>query len=119
IFSIIGEELGLRCTLLIVFCYIMIIVCGVLIAMNARDRFGMLLGFGLVVVIALQAAGNIGVHTALLPNKGVPPPQGPASAICQLWRIQPGVLPHVCRDPDQHLSSRAHGERSSACIRPA
>jgi cell division protein FtsW len=74
IFSIIGEELGLRCTLLIVFCYIMIIVCGVLISMNARDRFGMLLGFGLVVVIALQAAVNIGVNTALLPNKGLPLP---------------------------------------------
>jgi len=74
IFSIIGEELGLRCTLLIVFCYIMVIVCGVLISMNARDRFGMLLGFGLVVVIALQAAVNIGVNTALLPNKGLPLP---------------------------------------------
>lgn len=74
IFSIIGEELGLRCTLLIVFCYIVIIICGVLISMNARDRFGMLLGFGLVVVIALQAAVNIGVNTALLPNKGLPLP---------------------------------------------
>jgi cell division protein FtsW len=74
IFSIIGEELGLRCTLLIVFCFILIIVCGILISMNARDRFGMLLGFGLVVVIALQAAVNIGVNTALLPNKGLPLP---------------------------------------------
>jgi cell division protein FtsW len=74
IFSIIGEELGLRCTLLIVFCYLLLIVCGVLISMNARDRFGMLLGFGLVVVIALQAAVNIGVNTALLPNKGLPLP---------------------------------------------
>lgn len=74
IFSIIGEELGLRCTLLIVLCYIVIIMCGVLISMNARDRFGMLLGFGLVVVIALQAAVNIGVNTALLPNKGLPLP---------------------------------------------
>jgi cell division protein FtsW len=74
IFSIIGEELGLRCTLIIIFCYVLIIVCGVLISMNARDRFGMLLGFGLVVVIALQAAVNIGVNTALLPNKGLPLP---------------------------------------------
>lgn len=74
IFSIIGEELGLRCTLLIVFCYLVIIICGVLIAMNARDRFGTLLGFGIVVIIALQAAVNIGVNTALLPNKGLPLP---------------------------------------------
>lgn len=74
IFSIIGEELGLRVTLLIVFCYIVVILCGVLIAMNARDRFGMLAGFGMVVIIALQAAVNIGVNTALLPNKGLPLP---------------------------------------------
>ena len=74
IFSIIGEEMGLRCTLLIVFCYILIILCGVLISMNARDRFGSLLGYGIVVIIALQAAVNIGVNTALLPNKGLPLP---------------------------------------------
>ena len=74
IFSIIGEEMGLRCTLLIVLCYILIILCGVLISMNARDRFGSLLGYGIVVIIALQAAVNIGVNTALLPNKGLPLP---------------------------------------------
>jgi cell division protein FtsW len=74
IFSIIGEELGLRCTLLIVLCYLVIILCGVLISMSARDRFGQLLGFGLVIIIALQAAVNIGVNTALLPNKGLPLP---------------------------------------------
>jgi cell division protein FtsW len=49
-------------------------VCGALIALQARDRFGMLLGFGLIVLIALQAAVNIGVTTALLPNKGLPLP---------------------------------------------
>lgn len=74
IFSMAGEELGLRCTLLIVFCYVVIILCGFLIAMNARDRFGMLLGFGVVVLIALQAIVNIGVNVALLPNKGLPLP---------------------------------------------
>ena len=74
IFSIIGEELGLRCTLLMVFCYVLIILCGVLISMNGRDRFGSLIGYGIVVVIALQAAVNIGVNTALLPNKGLPLP---------------------------------------------
>lgn len=74
IFPVVGEELGLRVTLLVVACYLVIVLCGVLIAMNSRDRFGMLLGFGLVLVIALQAAVNIGVTTALLPNKGLPLP---------------------------------------------
>lgn len=74
IFPMIGEELGLRFTLLIVFCFIVIILCGSIIALRARDRFGLLLGFGLVMLIALQAAVNIGVTTALLPNKGLPLP---------------------------------------------
>ena len=74
IFPMVGEELGLRCTLLIVFCYVVIIICGTCIATRARDRFGMLLGFGLVVILGLQAALNIGVTTALLPNKGLPLP---------------------------------------------
>jgi cell division protein FtsW len=74
ILPMIGEELGLRATLLIVFCFLMIVLCGVLIAVHSRDRFGMLLGFGLVMTIGLQAAVNIGVTTALLPNKGLPLP---------------------------------------------
>ncbi len=74
IFPMIGEELGLRFTLLVVFCYVVIVVCGAMIALRARDRFGMLLGFGVVMLIALQAAVNIGVTTALLPNKGMPLP---------------------------------------------
>jgi cell division protein FtsW len=74
IFPVVGEELGLRVTLIIVFAYIVFILCGAMIAMRARDRFGMLLGFGIVGIIALQAAVNIGVTTALLPNKGLPLP---------------------------------------------
>jgi len=71
IFPMIGEELGLRVTLLVVFAYLIIVVCGTVISMQARDRFGMLLGFGIVSLIALQASLNIGVTTALLPNKGI------------------------------------------------
>ena len=74
IFPVIGEELGLRCTLAVVFAYILFILCGAVIAIRARDRFGMLLGFGVMVIIALQAAINIGVTTTLLPNKGLPLP---------------------------------------------
>ncbi len=74
IFPIIGEELGLRFSLLVVFFFIVIIVCGILIALHARDRFGLLLGCGIVSLFALQAAVNIGVTTSLLPNKGLPLP---------------------------------------------
>ena len=74
IFPIVGEELGLRFSLLVVFLFIVIIVCGTMIALHAKDRFGLLLGCGVVSLLALQAAVNIGVTTSLLPNKGLPLP---------------------------------------------
>ena len=74
IFPVIGEELGLRVTLLVVFCYLLVLTCGMLISINAKDRFGMLLGFGCTTILSLQAAINIGVTTSLMPNKGLPLP---------------------------------------------
>jgi cell division protein FtsW len=74
IFPMIGEELGLRISLLVVFLFVVIIVCGMMIALHAKDRFGLLLGCGIVSLLGLQAAVNIGVTTSLLPNKGLPLP---------------------------------------------
>jgi cell division protein FtsW len=74
IFPMIGEELGLRFSLLVVFLFVAIIVCGMTIALHAKDRFGLLLGCGLVSLIGLQAAVNIAVTTSLFPNKGLPLP---------------------------------------------
>ena len=74
IFSIIGEELGLIATLLVVFAFVAIVFSGIYIAMNAADTFGMLLGSGITFLIGLQAFINIGVVTSALPNKGLPLP---------------------------------------------
>jgi cell division protein FtsW len=74
IFPMIGEELGLRISLLVVFLFVVIIVCGLMIALHAKDRAGLLLGSGIVSLLGLQAAVNIGVTTSLLPNKGLPLP---------------------------------------------
>lgn len=74
IFPIIGEELGLRFSLLVILLFVVIVVCGVMIALHARDRFGLLLACGVISLLALQAAVNMGVTTSLLPNKGLPLP---------------------------------------------
>ncbi len=74
IFPVIGEELGLVGTLGIVLAYLVFILAGVSIAAKARDRAGLLMGIGIVMLIALQAAVNLGVTTELLPNKGLPLP---------------------------------------------
>ena len=74
ILSIIGEELGLIATLLVVLAFLGIVICGLRIAFKARDTFGLLLALGLTLLIGLQAAINIGVATSALPNKGMPLP---------------------------------------------
>jgi cell division protein FtsW len=74
IFSIIGEELGLIATLLVVLAFTAIFFCGICIATHSSDTFGLLLGTGITFLIGLQAFINMGVVTSMLPNKGLPLP---------------------------------------------
>jgi cell division protein FtsW len=100
IFSIIGEELGLMATLLVVLAFVVIAVCGIYIALHARDRFGMLLASGITLLISLQAAINIGVVTSALPNKGLPLPfisYGGSNLLAMLTCV--GLLFSVARRP--------------------
>ncbi len=113
IFPIIGEELGLRVSLLVVFLFVVIIVCGVMIALHAKDRFGLLLGCGVVSVVALQAAVNIGVTTSLLPNKGLPLPfisYGGSNLVACMFGI--GLLLNIYRqgilEPPQMKRAAIH-----------
>jgi cell division protein FtsW len=74
IFPMIGEELGLPFTLAVVFSFVVFAVMGITIAFHAPDRFGRILAIGIVLVITTQAALNLGVTTAVLPNTGLPLP---------------------------------------------
>ncbi len=98
IFPMIGEELGLYATLLTVLAYLLICLCGSLIASNAKDDVGRLLGIGAVIMITLQACVNIGVTTSLLPNKGMPLPfisYGGSNMVVCLFLI--GLLVNIHR----------------------
>ena len=93
IFSVIGEELGVIATIGVVLAFMAIVICGLYIAWNARDRFGMVLGTGITFLIGLQAFINIGVVTSALPNKGLPLPfisYGPSSLVMMLSGV--GIL---------------------------
>jgi cell division protein FtsW len=107
IFPMIGEELGLRVSLLVVFLFIVIIVCGIMIALHARDRFGLLLATGIVALLGLQAAINIGVTTSLLPNKGLPLPfvsYGGSNLVACLFGI--GLLLNIYRQGNLEPSNK-------------
>jgi cell division protein FtsW len=106
IFPMIGEELGLKATALTVFAFLVILLCGALISANARDRFGMLLGFGCTMLISIQSMVNLGVTTSLLPNKGMPLPfisYGGSNLVVCLFLI--GLLVNIHRQ-GQPLVSR-------------
>jgi cell division protein FtsW len=98
IFANIGEELGLVATLLVVLAFLLIAVCGLVIALRARDQFGCLLAVGVTSLISYQAIINIGVVTSLMPNKGLALPfisAGGSSLLAMLMGV--GLLFNVAR----------------------
>ena len=74
IFSVVGEELGLVGTLAIVLAFGLLLWRGSRTALTAPDRFGMLLGIGLITGIIVQALFNISVVISIVPAKGIPLP---------------------------------------------
>ena len=98
IFANIGEELGLLATLLVVLAFLVIALCGLFIALRARDQFGCLLAVGVTSLVSYQAIINIGVVTSLLPNKGLALPfisAGGSSLLAMLMGV--GILLSVAR----------------------
>ncbi len=71
IFAIVCEELGFVGATGILLLYAALIWRGVIIGMRARDRFGALIAFGMVLHLALQVALNVAVVTDTLPNTGI------------------------------------------------
>ena len=102
IYSVIGEELGLLGTTLVLACFCVIAWRGFRAAVRAPDRFGALLTIGLTTMVVFQAFFNISVVLGLLPPKGIPLPlvsAGGSSLLINLVGI--GILLNI----SQHASS--------------
>lgn len=96
IFSVVGEEFGLIGTLAVVIAFGLLLWRGSRAALMAPDRFGTLLGIGLITGIIVQALFNISVVTSILPAKGIPLPfisYGGSSVIVTLVAV--GVLLNI------------------------
>ncbi len=71
IFASIAEEFGLIFAVCLLAVYVIIILRGLIVAMNARTSFHSLTAFGLVVLLGLQTMLIVGGNTKLLPLTGV------------------------------------------------
>lgn len=74
IYAVIGEELGLLGTTLVLACFCVIAWRGLRTSMRAPDRFGAFLALGLTAMVVVQAFFNMSVVLGLLPTKGIPLP---------------------------------------------
>ncbi|CAN5291673.1 stage V sporulation protein E [soil metagenome] len=93
IFAVVGEEFGLIGTLAIVITFGLLLWRGARAALLAPDRFGQLLGMGIVTGIIVQALFNISVVISILPAKGIPLPfisYGGSSIVVTLFAV--GIL---------------------------
>jgi cell division protein FtsW len=71
ILSVVAEETGLVGVLVVLGIFVALLVAGLRVALRARDRFELLLGFGLTLLLVLPAALNAGVVMGCLPTKGL------------------------------------------------
>ena len=74
LFSVIAEEKGFVGSLCVLGLYAVILFSGLRIAANARDRLGMLLATGVVVMLFFHIFINVGMTIGLMPITGLPLP---------------------------------------------
>ncbi|MEO7672710.1 MAG: putative lipid II flippase FtsW [Pyrinomonadaceae bacterium] len=111
IFSVVGEELGLVGTMTILIAFGLLLWRGTRAALMAPDRFGMLLGIGIITGIIVQALFNISVVISILPAKGIPLPfisYGGTSVLMTLCAV--GILLNISKNAGQKPVREDEGE---------
>ncbi|MFZ3101608.1 MAG: putative lipid II flippase FtsW [Desulfitobacteriaceae bacterium] len=98
IFAIVGEELGLWGTTLLLVMFISLFFRAYQISRQCPDRFGRLLGYGITSTLALQTAINLAVVTGVMPLTGITLPlisYGGTSLLVTL--VELGLLLNISR----------------------
>ncbi len=96
IFAVVGEEFGLVGTLAVVIMFGLLLWRGTRAALLAPDRFGKLLGIGIITGLIVQALFNISVVISIVPAKGIPLPfisYGGSSILVTLFAV--GILLNI------------------------
>lgn len=95
-FAVWCEELGFAGSVFFLLCFFLLLLWGMNTALAARDKFGVFLAFGLVVLIFWQAVINLFMITGMLPVVGIPLPlfsYGGSSLLTTLAAI--GILMNI------------------------
>lgn len=99
IFAVVGEELGIAGTLVVLGSYVTFMASAVTIAVRAKGRFCRFVAFGIASWIGVQAMINIGVALSVLPTKGITLPfvsRGGSSLVMCILAV--GVLLSVSNE---------------------
>lgn len=114
IFAVICEEFGLIAGVAVIAFYLVFIVRGALIALNAKDRFNMLVAFGCTVLITLQSFIIIAGVIKLIPLTGITMPfvsYGGSSMISCMMLL--GVMEGVAVQNGENLANAARRKREA------
>ncbi len=98
IFSVIGEELGFIGVVVIAAMFMLLVLRGLRISLNAPNEFSCYLAFGITLLIGMQAFVNMAVVLGMVPTKGLALPflsYGGTSLVSTLAAI--GILLNVSR----------------------
>ncbi len=112
IFAILGEEMGLLGTLVVLGMFAYLSFLGMRVARRAPDRFGMLVAAGVTIWMTIQTIVNIGAVTSSLPITGVPLPLvsfGGSSLVVSL--VAMGILVNIARQSEAKVSPIAPRDR--------
>jgi len=73
-FSVWAEEWGFVGSMIFFACYFFLVLWGLNVAVHSKDKFAIILSFGIVVLIFCQAFVNLAMIMGLLPVVGIPLP---------------------------------------------
>ena len=120
IFASLAEEFGLIFAVCLLAVYVIIVLRGLIVSMNARTSFHSLTAFGIVVLLALQTMLIVGGNTKLLPLTGVTLPlvsYGGSSLVSTMFSmgLLLGVSSLNAEDENKDIERFALREEAETC----
>ncbi len=102
VFAVVCEELGFIRAILIIALFVLLVARGFVIGLRARTRYEAMLAMGISFQVGLQAALNIAVVTATVPNTGISLPffsYGGTSLVMLL--LEMGIILSISRNSER------------------